>query len=207
MEGQALDDDTDQMIHELNEDILSKQEKSLQFSKARPRYADDDGPENDRGHRMSFTGGQAQQATKPLTYKQKNEAAIAELRQQLQKVQIEEEPSVRRSRTTVGQGRRQAKERASRASSQHSKQADALQQELAERLRIQERVQEEEKRLHEFELLLEIKEKHEEVAKLYNESMARDAILDLEHVELNDNQARKKQERESLQKELAEYQE
>ena len=74
-------------------------------------------------------------------------------------------------------------------------------------MRIQERIQEEEKKLHEFELLQDIKNKHDEIAKLYNESMARDAILDLEHVELNDNKVRKKQERERLQKELAEFQE
>lgn len=51
----------------------------------------------------------------------------------------------------------------------------------------------------------EIKNSHENVAKIYNDRLARDAILELEHVELNDNKVKKKAERESLQKELDAY--
>lgn len=69
MEGKLIEDDTDKMIHELNEDILFKQEKSLLLQKVQPSYADDDGPKNDRGLRMSFTDDVAHQAPKQLTFK------------------------------------------------------------------------------------------------------------------------------------------
>lgn len=41
MEGRLLQDDTDKMIHELNEDILFKQEKSLLLQRTESGFADE----------------------------------------------------------------------------------------------------------------------------------------------------------------------
>lgn len=122
---------------------------------------------------------------------------------------MDESSPVRRSRTTVGaQGKKglQGKERGSQPSSQSSTHNEMmLQQELEERLLIQDRIQEEEKKLHEFELLEEMRNNFEEIAKIYNDRLARDAILDLEHVDLNESRVKKKQERERLQQEIERY--
>ena len=83
MEGKLIEDDTDKMIHELNEDILYKEEKSLLLHKVQPSFADDDGLKNDRGLRMSFTDNVSHQSPKQLSFKQKNEVAIMDIRLQL----------------------------------------------------------------------------------------------------------------------------
>ena len=85
MEGKLIQDDTDKMIHELNEDILFKQEKSLLLDKAESGFVDENsGRFDDRGVPTAF--GEAskpnlhQTPPKKMTFKEKNDTAIRDLR-------------------------------------------------------------------------------------------------------------------------------
>ena len=52
---------------------------------------------------------------------------------------------------------------------------------------MQERIEKEEEKLREYELLVEVVEKRESIIRVYNERLAKDGIMGMEHVELNDN--------------------